>query len=97
MCFPSSPEGGAAGGRSRRAAASVQRGGPHHLQDAAGAGGRRAVPPRTLHPPHISEEPGQHGAEEQETHVCAAAQRVSPSAARCMSQLLRQVLSSFIS
>lgn len=79
MCFPSSPQGGAAGGRSRRAAASVQRGGPHHLQDAAGAGGRRAVPPRALHPPHISEEPGQHGAEEQETHICAAAQRVSPS------------------
>lgn len=55
----------------------MQRGRPHHLQDAARAGGRRAVSPRALDPAHITEEPGQHGAEEQETHVCAAAERVS--------------------
>lgn len=55
----------------------MQRGRSHHLQDAARAGGRRAVSPHALDPADITEEPGQHGAEEQETHVCAAAERVS--------------------
>lgn len=71
------PQGGTAGGRPRRTSSSMQGGGPHHLQDAAGAGGRGAVPSRALHLTHIPEESGQHGAEKQEAHVCAFAERVS--------------------
>lgn len=68
------PSGYSSGWRSWSAAEPVPRGDSHHQQVHPHAGGWGALQIGTLHHPHLTEEPSQHGAEDQEEDLHSPAE-----------------------